>query len=291
MAGRLALADGIVKYVFQSPARGSARGLGPPVVLLGGTAQTIQSLSGHHAPLADANRSGLLQYEMRGQGRTTSLPLTDCSLERHVHDFRDIVRARPDFVCPHTGQVDLVGFSFGGRVALAIAAEAPKLVRRVVVTGVPADRGATARVILRSWRSALERGDLQGFLWQSMADGFADPFLRKHERKLDAWVESAAAANRAEAILALIAQSHTDDAGSEWHSRSLARRAAHRGLEPGDALCIVGAADRLAPPVECAALAAEGGWSCRVIPRAAHSVPIEQPRLWREAVVAHLSAQ
>ena len=30
--------------------------------------------------------------------------------------------------------------------------------RRMVVTGAPADRGATGRVILRSWMSALRRG-------------------------------------------------------------------------------------------------------------------------------------
>ena len=88
MTGRITLANGVVKYIFRPPARAQAA-RGPPVVLLGGTAQTIKSLFGHHAPLADANQSGLLQYEMRGQGRATSLSLIDCSLERHTRDFRE----------------------------------------------------------------------------------------------------------------------------------------------------------------------------------------------------------
>lgn len=287
--GTLRLADGVVNYVFHSPAMARKR-VGTPVVLLGGTAQTINSLCGHHAPLAAGGGGGLLQYELRGQGRTTSLPLADCSLARHAADFQDILRQRPDFACPSTGRVDLVGFSFGGRVALAIAAEAPQLVRRVVATGVPADRGALGRTVLRAWRSALERGDLEGFMWQSMAEGFDSAFLSRHESKLEAWVRSAVAANRAEAVLALVCQTHTDDERSAWHSRALARRAAAAGTGEGDALFLVGGADRLAPPAECAALAAEGGWACQVIPGAGHSVPIEQPRLWRDAVVSYLQA-
>ena len=37
-------------------------------------------------------------------------------------------------------KVDVVGFSFGGRLALALAAHLPHRVRRVSVTGVPYDR-------------------------------------------------------------------------------------------------------------------------------------------------------
>jgi len=121
------------------------------VVLFGGTAQTINSLVGHHGPLSSG--AELLQYELRGQGTTTTLPLDDCSLERHVQDFEEVVGE----LFPGDSVFDLCGFSFGGRVALAIAAELPARVRRVVVTGVPADRGAQGRVILKNWQRSLLR--------------------------------------------------------------------------------------------------------------------------------------
>ena len=168
--GALALRGGAVHYLFHAaPATGPATG--PCVVLLGGTAQTIHSLVGHHAALtAEHGRRALLHFELRGQGRTTSLPLEQCGLATHVDDVRQLLDAA-DFARAPAEPVDLVGFSFGGRVALAVAATMPHRVRRVVVTGVPADRGATGRAILKAWAAALRRGDLEGFLWQSLADG------------------------------------------------------------------------------------------------------------------------
>ena len=85
--GTLALArGGAVHYLFHPPARKHSQN--PVVILFGGTAQTINSLVGHHEPLAASG--GLLQYELRGQGRTTTLPLQDCSLEQHVRDFDEV---------------------------------------------------------------------------------------------------------------------------------------------------------------------------------------------------------
>ena len=230
---------------------------------------------------------------MRGQGQTTTLPLTDCSLRQHVDDFRRILdldaseNAFGGVVCA-AGHVDLVGFSFGARVALAIAANLPSKVRRLVATGVPADRGATGRAILQAWSSALNQGNLEGFLWQTMADAHSPAFLSRHESKLAGWVASAAKANRAEAIAALVDQTHTDDMTDPWHTVALTRKAARMSLGPSHALFIAGGQDRLAPPEQVKALAAEGGWRCTVIEDAAHGIPIEQPRLWRQRVVDFL---
>ncbi len=54
-------------------------------------------------------------------------------------------------------------------------------------------------------------------------------------------------------------------------------------------LFIAGGKDRLAPPTQCQELARQGGWECLVIERSGHSVPIEQPRLWRKAVLDFLN--
>lgn len=267
---------------------------------------------GHHGLLSQGR--GLLHYELRGQGQTTTLPLTNCGLEQHVEDFQRVLShledTHPEFA--DQGEVDLCGFSFGGRVALAIAANLPDRVRRVVATGVPADRGATGRVILRAWESCLEAGNLEGFLWQSLADGHSATFLAKNERKLRGWVKAAADSNECKNIAALVAQvepsrlhdrahrpiydcfhfilqTHTDDESSPWHTISLAKKAAANGLGPEDALFLVGDEDRLATPEQCMALAGLGGWECHVIEESGHSTPIEQPRKWREAVLSHFN--
>ena len=54
----------------------------------------------------------------------------------------------------------------------------------------------------------------------------SDEFLTRHQSKLADWVKSAANANRAEAIYALVSQSHTDDVQDPWHPVALARQAA-----------------------------------------------------------------
>ena len=121
-----------------------------------------------------------------------------------------------------------------------------------------------------------------------MCDGHSERFLNRHESRLKKWVQSAADANTAQAIASLVGQTHTDDVTSPWHTVSLARKAAEGGLLPEDGLFLVGDQDRIAPPEQCLVLSEEGGWECVVVQGAGHSVPIEQPILWREAVMGHL---
>ena len=81
---------------------------------------------------------------------------------------------------------------------------------------------------------------------------------------------------------------HTDDPGDAWHITSIARRASEAGIDQSQALFIGGEEDILAPPAQCRVLAEIGGWTCKTIRGAAHNVPIEQPELWRQAVLEHL---
>ncbi len=54
----------------------------------------------------------------------------------------------------------------------------------------------------------------------------SEEFLTRHESKLAGWVKAAAKANSAEAIHALVSQSHTEDLQDPWHPVALARKAA-----------------------------------------------------------------
>lgn len=120
-----------------------------PLVLLGGTSQVINSWIGHHRQLS--KERNLINYELRGQGRHNTLNLNNVSIPQHIKDFENLIVDKLRISKP----VDLCGFSFGGRVALAIAAKKPNLVRRVVLTGVPLTRNAEGRLIFRGWLNAL----------------------------------------------------------------------------------------------------------------------------------------
>ena len=107
----------------------------PPLVLIGGTAQWIDSWTGHLRALARERQ--VLLFECRGQGgATSSLDVSCCDLRTHAEDFAAVVEAGLD---EHllNAPIDVCGFSFGGRVALAAAAagDGPRI-RRLCMSGV-----------------------------------------------------------------------------------------------------------------------------------------------------------
>jgi len=253
----------------------------------------MSSWVGHALALAKTGRD-VLQYETRGQGKLTTLPVDNCDLEQQVFDFGamlDTLVADGVLTPDDDGRVDLAGFSFGGRVVLAIAARLPHRVRRCVVTGVPADRGPLGRTVLRAWLSCLDAGALDAFVWQSMVEGHSTSFLARHERRLAGWVEGAVKANRCDAIRALIAQTHHDDEDDPFHSVNLAKQTAEN-LGPGGVQLLAAGDDRIAPAEEVARLAElAGGWPVVVVPGAGHSLPIEQPKVWRRHLLDFLDAE
>ena len=182
------------------------------ICIIPGTAQTISSWIGHKKPMS--RRHNLLLYETRGQG-STRLSLEDCSLKTHVDDFLKLLDTLPPSM---NSKVNLCGFSFGGRVALAIAAAAPSRVHKMVLTGVPAERTNKGLEILKGWKDMLHRDDLKSFVWQAMLDGHSESFLKRHEKMLSKWVDSSVSQNRAEAILAIVDQTHHEDMSSPYHS-------------------------------------------------------------------------
>lgn len=248
-----------------------------PLVLLGGMTQTLASWAGQVRPLA-AGRE-VIVYEARGQGQT-DLDLRDVSPPVHVADFERLLDA-----LGVPGPVDLCGFSFGGRMALAIAAERPQRIRRLVLTGISAGRGALGRVIVRAWRESLATGDLNTLAWLSLADTLGPAYLERHEHMLDAMIKAVVTRNRVAGISALFEQTMHDDPASPWHPLSLAPRV----LAP--TLLVAGALDRLAPVAELDALARAFPRAARaeVVPAVGHTVPIEAPERWRSLVLEFLA--
>lgn len=248
-----------------------------PLVILGGMTQTLSSWGGQVRPLS-AGRE-VIVYEARGQGQTTLSP-ADVSPPVHVGDF---VRLLDALDVP--GPIDLCGFSFGGRVALAIAAERPDRVRRLVLSGVSAGRGALGRVIVRAWQKSLATGDLETLAWLSLADTLGPTYLAQNEHVLEAMVKATVQRNHYEGIRALFSQTLDDDASSPWQPLRLAPRVR------APALLIAGELDRLAPAAEVAALAAAFQPAARfeILPGVGHTVAIEAPERWRALVLGFLS--
>ena len=106
----------------------------------------------------------------RGDGSKREVTLEqyyeDVSLERQGRDFWEVVDEA--FYSPdsyHYGdcdgdiisekKVDVAGFSFGGRVAMAAASLEPNRIRRLHLTGVGAERDEYATVVLTSWKEIL----------------------------------------------------------------------------------------------------------------------------------------
>ena len=248
----------------------------PPLILLGGMTQTLSSWGGQLRPLAHDRT--VIAYEARGQGHT-ELTVADVSPPRHVADFVALMDALG------LPQVDLCGFSFGARIALAVAATRPDRVRRLIVTGVSAGRGALGRVIIRAWRAALATGDLEALGWLSLADTLGPVYLQKHEAMLPAMVQAVRDRNSYDGIRALFEQTLGDDTTSPWHPTMLAPQIPHATL------LLAGAHDRLAPAADLSALAALFPHPAEhhVVPDVGHTVPIEAPDVWRTHVQRFLA--
>jgi pimeloyl-ACP methyl ester carboxylesterase len=150
-------------------------------------------------------------------------------------------------------------------------------VRRLVVTGVSAGRGALGRVIVRAWRAALATGDLEALAWLSLADTLGPAYLDRNEALLPAFVKATVERNTYAGVRALFEQTLDDTPAWPFHPTALAPQITC------PVLLLAGEHDRLAPAADLGALAAAfaGPVTHRVVPGVGHTVPIEAPEIWR----------
>lgn len=255
----------------------SHAGDAPTLVLLGGMTQTLSSWGGQLRPCSERRR--VLAYEARGQGKT-ELSLDDVSLRQHADDFVALLDAL-DIDEP----VDLSGFSFGGRVSLAIAARHPARIRRLVISGVGTSRGALGRVIVRGWRAALATGDLEALALISLADTLGPDYLARYEHQLDDFVRASITRNTFAGVKALFDATLAND-DPQWAPGTLASQI------DCPVLVLGGALDRVAPPAEVADLATRFANARHyVIDDVGHTVAIEAAAVWRDHVLGFLDVQ
>ena len=249
----------------------------PVLVLVGGMTQTVSSWAGQMRPLSQTRP--VLAYEARGQGRT-ELDLADASLPRHVDDLVALVEGL-SLPTPF----DLCGFSFGGRVALATAAQRPDLVRRLVISGVGRDRTVLGKTIVEGWLAALKTGDLEALARISLSDIVGPGYLEANGDMVEPMIRAVVERNSFEGISALFRDTLARGPDSRWAPDALAPRVRCPTFVTG------GAQDRIAPPAEVRALASMLRASHRIFDDAGHTVPIEAAEHWRRALLSFLDAE
>jgi len=105
---------------------GEARADAPPLVLLHGGGDTIQTSFGHVLPLLARERQ-IIAFEQQGFGHTADVPGRPFSFEQSADDAAALLAYL------HIERADFFGFSNGGTIAFQLAIRHPEKVRKLVV--------------------------------------------------------------------------------------------------------------------------------------------------------------
>jgi pimeloyl-ACP methyl ester carboxylesterase len=105
---------------------GAANAARPPLMLLHGGGDTIQTSFGHVLPSLARTRQ-VIAFEQQGFGHTAHIADRAFSFEQSADDTAALL----DYL--HIAQADLFGFSNGGTIALQVAIRHPRVVRKLIV--------------------------------------------------------------------------------------------------------------------------------------------------------------
>ena len=104
---------------------GVAGGKNPPVVLLHGGGDTIETSFGRVLPVLARTRQ-VIAFEQQGYGHTADIAERPFSFEQSADDTAALLEYL------HADRADIFGFSNGGTIALQVAIRHPRVVRKLV---------------------------------------------------------------------------------------------------------------------------------------------------------------
>jgi pimeloyl-ACP methyl ester carboxylesterase len=252
-----------------------------PLVIIGGTAQTIASWEPHIPTLLHKRNHGdILIYECIGQGSATA-DLSDVTLPTQAQQLQTTIQ---EAFSSSQQPVDIVGYSLGARIAMAYAVQEQNPVRKLHLTGVSATFSDTGYVALEAWKDLLHHDNLHGFAWSILQTTYSSSFLRKNSHRLATWVQFIVDTNSAAGLLAILEQTRSLE---EWTPMAMAERIQPLGI---DGRIVVGEFDHMAPPKEAQLLADAMGWDAvEVMAGCGHAAPTEEPRIWRKHLLDFLN--
>jgi pimeloyl-ACP methyl ester carboxylesterase len=201
--------------------------------------------------------------------------------------------------------VDVAGFSFGGRVAMAATClqndrgrdERSVRIRRLHLTGVGCDRSDFGHLAMKSFPDVI-RSDrsLRSFAWSILLATYSSGYLRSlPEVTLERFLTHIASTNDPEGLLAILHQAEVNNVEDPWHVTNMASRLAETTptTTTFGKLC-VGEFDRMAPVAEVQRLSESANWiqnEVDVMIDCGHAVVLEKPRAWRESVLSFLNEE
>lgn len=261
--------ESMVSYIDEDHSNASSSSK-PPLVILGGTAQTINTFTPHIQGLRRDRR--LVIIEMRGQGKT-ELDSSYCNMPQLLKDLKVILQK-----LNITNNMHLCGFSFGGRVAVTFAAHHPKLVSKLSITGVPLCRPPLGKLIIQSWEDALSRGNIRECAWSFVLNGYSNDFINRNHNKLHNFMDFVMKANKVTNLYNLIKFSH-QDYGSEYNFERCA------SLIKCPTQIIAATEDRIAGYMETLELAKVIHKNQTLTMETGHLAPFENAAFWRSNVL------
>lgn len=262
----LALSDGGTLYYEIHGDRG------PWLVCLNGVMATTATWAPICALASPHHRVILVDF--RDQGRSSRLG-SGYRAERHCDDLIEL------FDRLGIDQLDVLGVSYGGHVAITFAHRHARRVRRLVLASITARPAPRLRAVGAEWEAIASERDPDRLFEACNPHVYARDFLERHGELLrerqrgarhlldEAWFE---------AFLRLAASARDFD-----HLDDLAAIAAPTLLVCGDA-------DTLTPPEQMFAMADRiPDCTALAIPRGGHGVMMEQPRAFAAAVLGFLA--
>ncbi|KAL3943041.1 MAG: hypothetical protein SGBAC_002859 [Bacillariaceae sp.] len=291
------------------PSTGDA--LHPPMILIGGMAQSKASWE-HQLPYLSKNRQ-VIVYECIGQGKKNNVEGEDSPKNRNV-SLEAQAKALLETIQNMNGTneiqtpVDLVGFSFGARVAMATttlllttedandsenslspSSWSSSMIRKLHLTGVATDRSDYGHLAVQAWKECLQQDpSLRSFAWSILMATYSSSFLRQQQQRsiLDRYVDHISTHNSRDGLLALMEQAEISDTTDPWHVVNMAERIQSQSCR--GRLC-VGEFDQMAPVEYAKELSEKLDWGApTIIPGCAHAVAVEGARTWRKDVLEFL---
>ncbi|TXD36806.1 alpha/beta fold hydrolase [Lujinxingia vulgaris] len=242
---------------------------GPWLVLLNGMTQSTQHWGSQARALREHFR--VLLYDARGQGGS-DLPDAPPTLAQHAADLAELF--------DHLGieRAHLAGFSHGARVALGFANDFPERLDRLVLCSATARPTALAETIVRAWHQVLVTGGLEAMAWASLPTILGDDFLASHQTFLDNVIKASVQRNSQEGVRLLLE--------GLMAFPPVADLAGNLNVET---LVISADQDLLVSTEGAKALADLLGGTHIVVERCGHTVPIERPDAFRDALLEFLN--
>jgi 3-oxoadipate enol-lactonase len=167
----------------------------PVVAFLNGLSQTTVAWGAQVQRLRGVRRT--LTHDAAGQGKSDPAPAG----HRPAGHARDLLH-----LCDALGiaALDVVGFSFGARIALRAALAAPDRVRRMVLVGCAHRETALRRWTVQGWLDALEKGGVEHVFRIVTPQIVGETWLAKNEHNRANMLRAFASRNTAEGMRRLL---------------------------------------------------------------------------------------